>query len=410
MKNVASSHRRVALYSHDTQGLGHIRRNSLIAAALVDAHPDLDVLLLTGAPEATALPLPPRTSVVQLPALSKTSAGLYRPRSMPLTLDAVVAIRSAVLEEALTDFAPDLLVVDKVPLGVLGELEPGLVEARARFGTRTVLGLRDVLDEPGVAVREWREAGSDNVVRRHYDEVWVYSDPRVYDPALEYGWPAVVRRKVAYTGYLGRGRSRLLARPASETGAPPMVTCPEGPFVLCLVGGGQDGVPLARAFAETRFPPGHTGVVITGPYLDALARWELEAVAADREDLTVLDFVGDVPSFVNRAAATVAMGGYNTVCELLDSGQPILLSPRTTPRREQAVRAERFRSAGLVDVVTPEQLTAAHLEEWLARAVHLPRREDPEVDLCGLERIPELADRLLDARRGRPGEVDDVAV
>lgn len=409
MKDVASSHRRVALYSHDTQGLGHIRRNSLIAAALVDAHPDLDVLLLTGAPEATALPLPPRTSVVQLPALCKTSAGLYRPRSMPLTLDAVVAIRSAVLEGALIDFAPDLLVVDKVPLGIMGELEPGLVEARARFGTRTVLGLRDVLDEPGVAVREWSEAGSDNVVRRHYDEVWVYSDPKVYDPALEYGWPAMVRRKIAYTGYLGRGRSRLLARPASATGSPG-VTCPEGPFVLCLVGGGQDGVSLSRAFVETRFPPGHTGVLITGPYLDAMARWELEAVAADREDLTVLDFVGDVPSFVNRAAATVAMGGYNTVCELLDSGQPVLLSPRTTPRREQAVRAERFRSAGLVDVVTPEQLTAAHLEAWLARAVHLPRRGGPEVDLSGLGRIPELADRLLDARRERPGEVDDVAV
>lgn len=66
--------RRVAFYSHDTQGLGHIRRNIALAAALVAAEPDTDVLLLTGNPEAATLPLPPNTDIATLPTIRKTTA------------------------------------------------------------------------------------------------------------------------------------------------------------------------------------------------------------------------------------------------------------------------------------------------------------------------------------------------
>lgn len=405
----ASGSRRVALYSHDTQGLGHVRRNSLIAAAIVAAHPDTDVLLLTGAPEAAALHLPPRTSVLVLPPLAKTPTGAYRARSAPLSLGALVSMRAAMLEVALADYAPDLLVADKVPLGVHGELQPALREARSKFGTRTVLGLRDVLDERGVAIREWEENRSTDVIRNWYDQVWVYGDPAVFDPAREYRWPSSVRRKVAYTGYLARGRSRLLSpaatAPGTQRGRPP-----EGPFVLGLVGGGEDGVALSDAFAHATMPPGYTGVLITGPYLDAAERRRLWGVAERRHDLVVLDFVPDVPAYIARATATIAMAGYNTVCELLDTGQPVLLAPRTAPRREQQVRAERLRRAGLADLVTAEKLSPAHLSAWLADAVVRPRRDAADIDLDGLGRIHDLAGRLLTSSSHHRAEANHVAV
>lgn len=405
----ASRARRVALYSHDTQGLGHVRRNSLIAAAIVAAHPDTDVLLLTGAPEAAALHLPPRTSVLVLPPLAKTPTGAYRARSVPLSLSALVSMRAAMLEVALADYAPDLLVADKVPLGVHGELQPALREARSEFGTRTVLGLRDVLDERGVAIREWEENRSTDVIRTWYDQVWVYGDPAVFDPAREYRWPSSVRRKVAYTGYLARGRSRLLSSvataPGTQRGHPP-----EGPFVLGLVGGGEDGVALSDAFAHATMPPGYKGVLITGPYLDAAERRRLWGVAERRHDLVVLEFVPDVPAYIARATATIAMAGYNTVCELLETGQPVLLAPRTAPRREQQVRAERLRRAGLADLVTAEKLSPAHLSAWLAGAVVRPRRDPADIDLDGLGRIHDLAGRLLTSSPHHRAKANHVAV
>jgi len=211
---------RVAFYSHDTQGLGHIRRNSLLAAAMVAAHPDVNVLLLSGASEAGSLPLPDRTDLVTVPGLAKDVAGRYHARSLDRSLEQVLAVRSAALESALVNFAPDLLVVDKVPRGILGELEPGLRRVRREHGTRTVLGLRDVLDDVATTRREWRESRSGEAIHSLYDQVWVYGDSAVFDPAEVYGWTPGVRDKVRYTGYLGAGRDRLLPVRSHSHGAP----------------------------------------------------------------------------------------------------------------------------------------------------------------------------------------------
>lgn len=151
--------RRVALYSHDTQGLGHIRRNINIAAALVADDPSCDVLLLTGTPEATMLPLPPSTEVLTLPALYKDRLGQYSARVFDTPLDEILQLRAALIDTALSSFAPDLFIVDKVARGVGGELDVPLAGLRHLGRTRTVLGLRDVLDAPAVTRQDWERDG-----------------------------------------------------------------------------------------------------------------------------------------------------------------------------------------------------------------------------------------------------------
>lgn len=389
---------RVALYSHDTQGLGHVRRNSLIAAALVDADPDTDLLLLTGAPEASALPLPPRTDLVTFPGLRKDLDGSYAARTLSASLDEVVTMREAVIEGALSAFDPDLVIVDKVALGAHGELAGPLARLRAEHQTRIVLGLREILDDPVTTTREWRQEATEDVIDRLYDAVWVYGDPDVFDPAVEYGWLESTTRKVEYTGYLGRHRSRLLAGALAD-GAEEPVAAP-APYVLCLVGGGQDGAALASAFVRARMPHGHTGLLVTGPYLDPAVLAELEAVAARRSDLLVRRLVRDVPGCIAEASATVSMAGYNTVCELLAAGRPALLVPRTEPRREQLIRAERLSQLGLVDVLDAGTGAAAEITGWLAFAVRRPRRAGRcPLDLDGLCRLPALAGALVDRPR-----------
>lgn len=387
---------RVAFYSHDTQGLGHVRRNSLLAAAMVDAHPDVNVLLLSGAAEAGALPLPDRTDIVTVPGLYKDVAGRYHARSMDSSLEQVLAVRSFALESVLVNFAPDLLVVDKVPLGILGELEQGLRRVRREHGTRTVLGLRDVLDDVETTRREWRQSGSREAIQSLYDQVWVYGDRAVFDPAEVYGWTPEVREKVRYTGYLGAGRDRLLPVRSDSHGAPSVCGDIPRPFVLGLVGGGQDGAAVADAFARTTFPRGHLGVLVTGPFLPDEDFEAVEKLAHDRDDLRVHRFVGDVPALVKASSATVSMGGYNSVCELMAARRPALVVPRVVPRLEQALRAEHLARRGLVDVLAADRLEPARLTAWLRDAVAGSRRSFTGVDLQGLERVPGLAIDLID--------------
>lgn len=407
----------MALYSHDTQGLGHIRRNTLLAAALVQRL-DAEVLLVAGTSQARHLPLPPRTRLVTLPGIRKHPDGTYSPRQGTGTLADVSAARARLADAELQAFAPDLLVVDKVARGFDGDLEPALRRLRARTGTQIVLGLRDVLDDAGAASREWDTTATSEAIADYYDQVWVYGDRRVYDPIAEYGLPAVVAAKMRFTGYLGRGREELLGdtaaastNPATFDVAPtdPSPTDPS-PYVLCLVGGGQDGAALADGFANAAFPAGHHGVLITGPFLPKTAATALRDMERRRRDLTVLSFVSHVPRWVREATATVTMGGYNSVCEVLAVRGRALVVPRIAPRREQAVRAERLSRAGLLDVYAPDgDPDPRRISRWLADSVHAtPPAATAGLD--GLRRVPDLAAALLDRTAHHEQELFHAAV
>ncbi len=382
---------RVALYSHDTVGLGHTRRNLTIAAAL--AQRSTDIVMITGNPEASGLPRPHRTDVITMPAIAKDPAGDYRSRSLSLPYREVIGIRQALLSSVIGEFRPELLIVDKVPRGAGGELEPALSRLAAQGG-RAVLGLREVLDDPVATAAEWLADRTVQAIDEHYHAVWVYGDPRVYDPRTEYGLPESVTGKIEFTGYLSRGRSRGLTGGRNE-----LALDPGRPYVACLVGGGQDGADLALTFAETELPDDHLGVIICGPYLAAEERARLRKIAAGRSDLVLVDVAPGADAVIDRAAAVVSMAGYNTVCEILATSTPALLVPRTRPRTEQLIRAGRFAALGLVDLLEPTVLSPGRIANWLRSAVagsaQATLRGSTEIRLDGLRRIPELADALL---------------
>ena len=404
--------RRVAFYSHDTQGLGHIRRNIALAGAMVAAEPRTDVLILTGAPQATSLPLPPNTEVITVPTVAKDADGGYAAATFAMDLDALLALRSGVITTALQAFRPDTVVVDKVARGLDGELEQALVALKEIRGhttgrrPRVVLGLRDILDDPLTAAREWRDADTTRAIRDHYDEVWVYGDQAVVDVAADYDLPREVAKRIRYTGYLAEGRSEGLIAPRDEPRRGPVPR----PYVLCMVGGGQDGYDTALAFARAECPAGHTGVIVTGPYMQPSLRFRLKEIAAERSDLVVREFVTNTVELIGGAEAVVSMGGYNTVCEVLTEDVPALIVPRVRPRQEQLVRAERLSELGLVDAMHPDEVTPAVLGAWLAEAVTTTRHRDREViALDGLRRVPRLLAELQPASAPHLDDIQEMA-
>jgi len=384
------------LYSHDTQGLGHVRRNIELASALVARDPATDVLLITGAAETASLPLPPNTDLVVLPAVTKSSTGSYAASDLQLPFADLLGLRADLIAAAVAGFSPDLLVVDKEARGLHGELDKTLAIAPTIIGAaghrmKVVLGLREVLDAPERCRLEWREARTTETVITSYDQVWIYGDRTVHDLTRVCRLPETVRDLVRFTGYLAHGRG---------SGVRPRVSChrsepvPDGPYVLCLVGGGQDGASLARAFVGADLPRGHHGVLVTGPYMGSSVRTELAQAAAARADLTVHDFLSSTLGLIDRAAAVVAMGGYNTVCELLASGRPGLIVPRVRPRLEQAIRADGLARRTHLDALAPEGADARALTRWLAGAALRPALPHA-LDLDGLTVVPQLAADLL---------------
>ncbi len=267
---------------------------------------------------------------------------------------------------------------------------PALEGLRADRRTSVVLGLREILDEPTVARAEWDAMDCSRAVAEYYDAVWVYGDQSVYDVVEEYGLPPEVAAKITYTGYLGRGRGDGTTSRRAGT------VVPAEPFALCLVGGGQDGYELAQAFVSAPMPAGHAGVVLTGPFMQEGQRARLELLSRSNPAVQILDFVTNAEQFIEQASAIVSMAGYNSVCEVLAADVATLLVPRTAPRAEQLVRAERLAERGLVDLALPAEADAATLGAWLAAAVVRAAGPQHPVDLEGLSRVPALAADLCE--------------
>jgi len=384
---------RVAMYSQGMLGFGHIRRNASIAQALRGSALQPAIVLIAEAWQAGALLLPAGVDCVTLPALRREADGGFNPRFLLDVSDRdLIALRTRVIRSAMEVFEPDVLIVDYLPLGVAGELATTLQRLRARGNTRCVLGLRDVLYDQETVRRHWADRANMDAIRDYYDAVWIYGDPAVFDPVREYDLAEHVAAKARYTGYLDQ-RPRLdLAGPQA---APLLENLPPGRLALCLVGGGHDGGALADAFLQADFPPDTTGVLVTGPLMPWEKRQRLRDDAQRRSDIHVLDFVPDPTPLIERADRVIAMGGYNTTCEVLSFEKHALIVPRVEPEPEQWIRAQRLRDLGLVDVLHPDGLSPQALTDWLARDPGPLPATSGRVDLGGLTRIPGLLAELL---------------
>lgn len=374
---------RIVLYSHDTLGFGHLRRNLLLAGALRRLTPAPDILLIAGMQEAGAFQLPEGVDILTLPAYGKRGDGSYHARSLTLELRELASLRGEIIRGAVMAFAPDLFIVDNVPRGAQSELDRALAALRKRGTTRIVLGLRDVIDEAPAVRAQWLARRNFAAVRDWFDEVWVYGDRAFFDLVQEYDFGTDFAARTHFLGYLDQ-RQRL---PQGSL-PPPDPACPH---VLCAVGGGRDGAALCHAFARAPLPAGHRGILITGTQMAAEDRRAL--LAHGRPDLKVIEFLPEPLPLMSSAARIIAMGGYNTVSEAVSLGRPTLIVPRTRPRQEQILRAERLASLGAIDMLHPARLTPEALGAWMAA----PRPAPPplQLDISGLERLRSRASALL---------------
>jgi len=400
---------RLALYSHDAKGLGHLRRNLALAHHLARALPgltgrDVTGLVITGLAPGQEHRLPEGFDWLVLPGVKKAE-GTYLPQRLRITREDLGLVRSALLSGVLTTFTPDLLIIDRHPYGVHQELREPLARLRqASPDARVVLGLREVLDTPETVQREWEELGEADTLRRLIDEVWVYGDASVHDLSATGEAPAALEERMRYTGYLAHGRDAAETTHGSEaSGALAGNAEVAEAFILTTAGGGSDGINLLRAAAAARVPDGYRHVVVTGPQLDA-ARFHQVAQAAGPRTIVRRTWPG-MSRHIQKAAAVISMAGYNTVSEILASDTPALLVPRETPRLEQFIRATALKDVGATDLLRVADLSAAALEDWLtellrdqdasARSQLAGRRR---LRLDGLETVPLLAAQLVGDR------------
>ncbi len=371
--------KRLAIYTHDTFGLGHVRRCLHIARALAKKEPDIAILMITGSPALHAFKnIPANMDVIKIPTVVKTGQKESHPSHLPLSVKEVTKFRSRLVRQALIAFKPDVFLVDNFPLGSRKELLPAL-ETLKDMSCRTFLGLRDILDKPEIVQANWQEKNIYSILDQYYDHIFVYGHPEILNIKKAYALPEHISEKVQYCGYV--------TDPVPPPTIPEQTLTDMGlsrPFVLVTVGGGGDGLPIIKTFLEAMPEiPMINALVVTGPLMGRSDRAEVERLAERTQRVILQDFLIDLPRYMAAADIIVTMGGYNTISEILLLRKKVIVIPRnwcygehaskenSVMEYEQLIRAQALERMGLADLIQPEQLEpsllAGKVENLLAQ-------------------------------------------
>lgn len=398
---------RIMMYSQDGFGLGHMRRTSSIASQVARRRSDAALLTLADSRLGHFFETGPNHDYLKLPSIVKAGPGDWRAVGQPLPFSEIHALRQELIRSAVMSYRPHLLLVDHMPHGAMGELLPTLAALRAsRADTKIVLGLRDILDAPEVVRRRWEVEGAYDAIERYYDQVLVYGRREVFDLAEQYGFPAAVSARMRYCGYVctpetprytARARAKCLA------GADPGTR-----LIVVMAGGGADAYPMMQTLLEALPAINERErcvmALITGPFMPAEQRRALEARARGLPARVWLS-VSDTLSYIDAADVVVAMAGYNTTMEILQSGRRAILIPRAGPSAEQRMRTRLFAERGWVEMIDPDELCPAAAAQTviatLGRRAPAACHERP--DLGGLDGA---VGRLLDLLPPDPAAED----
>jgi len=387
----------ILMYSHDTYGLGHIRRTMAIASHLLG--PRINILILTGSPIAGRFSFGERIDFVRIPGMIKKTNDEYLPMSIKINARHALDIRKNIITATAKTFQPHLFIVDKEPLGLKKEVLPTLQWLRrCRPDTRTILGLRDIMDDAETVKKDWREKKVYEHLEKLYSEIWIYGIQDFYDPIDEYEISDAISRKIHFTGYIPR---KIPAKDAVKKVKKELGLKSPDKLVVVTTGGGGDGYRVMDTYLDTleSFPnqPPFKSVLITGPFMPKEERRDVFK-RARRLGVRTYHFYRQMEKIFSAADIVVSMGGYNTLCEILGQGTISLVIPRETPRQEQIIRARAFHHQNLVDYIPWSNFTADRLRQKLFDLLENPEPYHEAISRFRLTGIETMQQRLREFR------------
>jgi predicted glycosyltransferase len=371
----------------------------VIGQHLLEEIPRSKVLLFADSPVAPFFHLPAGMDHIKLPSIKKVRAGKWQPTHLHMRISDLQRIRAELLRNALKNYQPDLVLVDHMPHGSQGELLPSLKMLKQLFPRcSVVLGLRDILDAQEVIRRVWETEGAYAALKEYYDCILIYGTREIFDTASIYQI-ASPEKGIHYCGYVANRHTPI--QPAKHLS--PGLREPGKKLVFVSAGGGADGAFLLRNYVRAvRFlgSRAHFNTLMAvGASSPTHLRQKL-AAKAEKLPIEIVPFVSDSLSVIAAADLVVCMGGYNTLSEVLHLKKKALVVPRSGPSSEQRMRCSLFAGRGLIDTLSPEEVTPENLANRIL--TDLARDDfpvsDTSIETTGGRRAAECLIELISTR------------
>jgi predicted glycosyltransferase len=373
---------KVMLYCQHVLGIGHFFRSMEIARALHRHR----VLFVEGGEPLAGFQTPSHVNRAFLPPL-RMDREFRQLESDRGDVETIQTERRQQLLDLFRSFQPDVLIIELFPFGRKrfgSEILPLLEQVqRLQPAPRVVCSLRDILVE-----KQDPTTYEERVVKtlnRFFHLLLVHADPRVISLQETFTRLSDIRIAVKYTGFVGRTGENL---------AP----VHDGRRIVASSGGGKVGVELLTAsiLAVRRLLDSDLQLrVFIGPYMEPNDRESLLGLAQADPRVTLSPFSLDYVNELASADLSISMAGYNTCMDILSTGTRSLVYP-FRQNREQALRAERLQSLGLLQVV--DDLDDSCLAETIQVALNAPPTVPRLVpDLNGAARSAMLVESLVES-------------
>jgi predicted glycosyltransferase len=344
---------KIIQYCQHVLGIGHFFRSMEIARAL-HRH---ELLFVEGGEPLAGYAAPGHVRRAFLPPL-RMDADFKQVEAAAGDVDAIKGERQRLLWNLFREFQPDAFIIELFPFGrknFRGELLPILDHIRAnRLDTRVICSLRDILVE-----KSDQEAYEKRVVKtlnEYFDLLLVHADPRIIALEETFSATAQIDIPIEYTGFVAKAAVR---RPFTH----------EGNVIVASSGGGKVGVDLLAAVIKAVGSLRDADLrlrIFVGPFMEPGDQALLADLAGSDGRVGLEPFSFDFARELGSADLSISMAGYNTCMDILSTGVKALVYP-FQQNREQAMRARRLESFGLLQVI--ERLDEANLAAHIRRAL-----------------------------------------
>lgn len=313
---------RLALYSHNLYGLGHIMRSFRLANAALDDG-GFSCALITGCRALKDLTVPSGAELLELRPAQRIRSFRYAAWDDPSDI-AVIPQRAEQILKFCRKWKPDIMLIDHAPLGMAAELMATLCAAvEEQWPTRFYFGCPyregDPTSQPKYRNPRIKKALSS------YHGIIAYLDSE---------WSSILDGMERFPNASLKEYAGFVTVPPTPSDTDPA----ESNLATVLCGGGHE----AEAFCQS--------ILAASQERRAAAELRLRMVTGPLE--TPVDFSGEAGVEVQRTGAAeeltsdsrviICRSGYNTSLTVVQGQCPVILVPLTTPDREQFNRAVKL--------------------------------------------------------------------
>lgn len=354
--------KRFALYWHNGGGVGHLVRQSRIAAAILELDQAACIFGISGSSRVLDQILPDGMDLVKLPSFVYQQKP-YRKSITNASMDLVRQMRRELLSAFMSSYEPDVLLVDHQPGGWSNELSHTYASSK----THKILGLRGVMENRTTTNNQYFDSKTIKFIVENFERIFVYTDPNIFRLEAYYDIPDALVSRFIYTGYV----APQLPTPESHS-----TLARTGKVLVAHFGGGQGAEHFWRILIKVLLSMQgcfYRCYLFAGAYATSSFLSEIQSQVSNATNIVWQPFSRKMVEWIAHADIFVGAGGYNTIAEVLCTHSNALLVNRHEGSDEQDIHITQLAGVGLVHACHQSQFNENDLPLAIEYALANPR-------------------------------------